>query len=327
MNSELIKHDGGGGAVGEALSPKQLLEQVGLIQEIMRSVMKKDEHYGCIPGCGSKPALLKSGAEKLAFTFRLRPEFEDTVIPCGADHREYKVKCTVFSLVTGRPVAQALGSCSTMEAKYRYRTEYKGAVPQEYWENKDPMVLGGFDFFVKKKDDKWVVYKRIEHDNPADHYNTVLKMAQKRAYVSAILNATAASDIFTTDIEEVRENMTRYGGDEEEAEEKPVEREPQSSHPGPSVSESVISHWRDVKIHFGKNKGKRLGDLDGGQLHWYKEKWQPKEYPEGSGKFSKADIGLRAALDAAMAEKRERSGEVDVVDDDLPYENAAPVTS
>ena len=46
---------------------------------------------------------------------------------------------------------------------------------------------------------------RIEHDNPADYYNTVLKMAKKRAHVDAVLTATAASDIFTQDIEDMPE--------------------------------------------------------------------------------------------------------------------------
>ena len=45
--------------------------------------------------------------------------------------------------------------------------------------------------------------ERVEHDNPADYYNTILKMAKKRAYVDAIITATACSDIFTQDLEEM----------------------------------------------------------------------------------------------------------------------------
>lgn len=43
---------------------------------------------------------------------------------------------------------------------------------------------------------------RVEHDNPADYYNTCLKMGKKRAFVDALLTCTAASDIFTQDIED-----------------------------------------------------------------------------------------------------------------------------
>lgn len=48
-------------------------------------------------------------------------------------------------------------------------------------------------------------YKFSRH-NPADSYNTVLKMAKKRALVDAVLNTTAASDSFTQDLEDIKEN-------------------------------------------------------------------------------------------------------------------------
>jgi hypothetical protein len=38
---------------------------------------------------------------------------------------------------------------------------------------------------------------------PADLANTILKMAKKRALIDAVLTATAASDIFTQDIEDL----------------------------------------------------------------------------------------------------------------------------
>lgn len=44
--------------------------------------------------------------------------------------------------------------------------------------------------------------KKFNRGNPADVYNTVLKMAKKRAFVDAILTCTAASDCFTQDIED-----------------------------------------------------------------------------------------------------------------------------
>jgi uncharacterized protein (DUF3820 family) len=55
-------------------------------------------------------------------------------------------------------------------------------------------------------------------------------------------------------------------------------------------------HWAGVVIPFGKNKGKRLGELAPNSLKWYFENYQPREYPEGSGKFSDRDIELRTAL-------------------------------
>jgi hypothetical protein len=45
----------------------------------------------------------------------------------------------------------------------------------------------------------------VENEDIADVFNTVLKMGKKRAFVDAVLSATAASDIFTQDIEEMKQ--------------------------------------------------------------------------------------------------------------------------
>lgn len=46
---------------------------------------------------------------------------------------------------------------------------------------------------------------RIPNPDLADVYNTVLKMAVKRAHVAAILFVTCASDVFTQDVEDMPE--------------------------------------------------------------------------------------------------------------------------
>ena len=86
-------------------------------------------------------------------------------------------------------------------------------MPRAYWDvrQEDPAkaqeLIGGKGFSVKKVDGQgWMIARggeKVEHDNPADHYNTVLKMAKKRALVDAVLTSTAASDIFTQDLEEI----------------------------------------------------------------------------------------------------------------------------
>lgn len=60
-----------------AVQPMLIVDQVRLIQGVMGSVMKVDEHYGKIPGT-AKNVLFKSGAEKLCFTFQLTPELSRT---------------------------------------------------------------------------------------------------------------------------------------------------------------------------------------------------------------------------------------------------------
>lgn len=191
----------------EEYEVSDVLAQVHKIQTIMQQVMKRDEHYGLIPGCGDKPTLLKAGAEKIGFTFRLMPRFIVERVDYNSGHREYSVTCELYHVISGAFVGAGVGTCSTMEAKYRFRSEDTGRpVPKEYWESRDPALLGGPQFRPRKKDGNWTIYQQVEHDNPADYYNTVLKMGKKRAHVDAILTATAASDIFTQDLEELREN-------------------------------------------------------------------------------------------------------------------------
>lgn len=58
--------------------------------------------------------------------------------------------------------------------------------------------------------------------------------------------------------------------------------------------------WRDVPIHFGKNKGLLLGSLPINSLRWYCEEWNPN--PRDDGKLSRDDGILKQATDCAYAE-------------------------
>lgn len=204
-------------ASGE-LSVIQLKDQITKIQEVMKLAMHDGEHYGKIPGT-DKPTLLKAGAEKLALVFRLAPAFDIKRSDLPNGHREFEVICRLTHIPTGRLLGEGVGSCSTMESKYRYRhaePESTGnPVPKAYWKTREvnpaeaSKLIGGADFTTKKIDGQWFIAKksqeRIENPDIADTYNTVLKMAKKRAQVDATLTVTAASDCFTQDLEEMRE--------------------------------------------------------------------------------------------------------------------------
>lgn len=219
------------------LSPQAVVQQVQLVQQVMSLVMHKGVHYGKIPGCGDKPTLLKPGAETLGVTFRLSPKYEIEETDLPGDHKEYRVICHMHHGPTGTFLGSGVGVATTMEGKWRYRTgpvEPTGkAVPNEYWNlrSTDPFkakdLLGGDGFSTKKIDGKWQIViqgEKVEHDNPADYYNTCLKMAKKRAHVDGILTATAASDCFTQDIEE---DPVLFGG------------QPEKKPKGPSKASSV----------------------------------------------------------------------------------------
>jgi len=191
------------------LTGLQVLAQVNLIQQVLGSVMKEDEHFGVIPGT-TKPTLYKAGAEKLCLTFRLSPTYKVERIEHGNGHREYIVTAQLTHIPTGNVWGEGVGSCSTLEKKYRYRADYENTgrqVPKEYWKNgRDASLLGGKGF-VPKKDENgiWMIFAssgQTENPDLAEQYNTVLKMAKKRALTDATLSACAASDIFTQDLDD-----------------------------------------------------------------------------------------------------------------------------
>jgi len=206
----------------KTMSPDTVLEQVKIVQEVMKRVMKKGVHYGVIPGCGDKHALLKPGAEKLNFTFRLALSYEGEreLIQMENDHREYVIKTTLTHILSGEVWGQGVGSCSTMESKYRYRQgalacpecgtigsvikgkpEYNNGVPNWVCWKKEKGCGASFEIEDARITGQSV--EKIENPDIADMYNTVLKMAKKRSTVDATLGALAVSDIFTQDIEEL----------------------------------------------------------------------------------------------------------------------------
>ena len=195
------------------IAADQIRQQVNEIQRLQKSVMKSETHFGKIPGCGDKPTLLQPGAQKLCLMFMLADDYQIEQTDMANGHREYRVKCILTHKGNGIVQGNGIGICSTMESKYRYRTgpvEFTGQeVPREYWDNgRDQKAIGGKGFTAKKNPDtgRWEIAKqgeKIENPDIADTYNTVLKIACKRALVHATLNATAASDIFAQDLEDL----------------------------------------------------------------------------------------------------------------------------
>ena len=206
MTEEIAAYDAFG-----IVPVQQIRMQVNAIQELMQAVMQENTHYGTIPGCGDKPTLLQPGAQKIMLMFQLADDYEIVERNLGNGHREYRVKCTLCNRNTGLVQGSGNGLCSTMESKYRYRNvadwEDTGEpIPNDARQRKAEYRKQGFG--MKKVNGQWLWVRYLDaqkSENPdiADTYNTVLKMACKRALVSAVLNATAASDIFTQDIEDM----------------------------------------------------------------------------------------------------------------------------
>lgn len=310
----------------------EMKEQVQIIQEAMRSVMIEGTHFGKIPGV-EKACLLKAGAEKLSMLFRLLPRFNIDERNLENAHREFFITCEL-STPDGSFAGQGVGSCSTLETKYRYR---KGGRTCPACGSSS--IIQSTDFKTKQKDGFLCFAKRggcgakfaigspdyqaiestpsdrVENPDLADCYNTVLKMAKKRAHVDAIITATAASDIFTQDLDDGElPPAPRQQAAEPRAEVKPVK----NTEPEPLAN--PLAHVMTTNNPTVLNR--RIGTLP-------REIIERVSTPAVLHKLSAEDrvnvIATRAAMslgtyEAKLEEFREIFG-ADPVDDVPPFEN------
>lgn len=199
-----------------AMTLASVLRHVELVEHVLQKVMKENVHYGAsFPG-DTKKNLLKPGADKLCLAFQLAPTFDVEERALAGDHREYRVTCKLTT-PQGRVMGEGVGTCSTMESKYRWRNSARKCPECQ----KETIIKGkeeyggGWLCFPKKGGcgAKWpngakVIESqdggKVENADIADVFNTCLKIGKKRAYVDATITATAASDLFTQDIEDLQ---------------------------------------------------------------------------------------------------------------------------
>ena len=267
------------------LSVAEVKRQVEKVHVLMRDLMQEGTHYGkSFPG-DEKKNLLKPGADKLMFMFRLRPDFTQEIKELPNGHREVITHCQVFHIESGNKIAEGVGSASTMESKYRWRNAGRKCPKC----GKETIIAGkkeyggGWICYAKKggcgvkfdENDPSITGQqigKIENPDIADCYNTVLKISKKRAYVDATITATAASDIFTQDLDDLepngidepngnsRENLRNVTPDhhENEPENKPTkkpENEPNDQQSLITAIKSILFTLNpDERLYFPENE-------------------------------------------------------------------------
>jgi hypothetical protein len=191
------------------LDMKAKLDFMGIF---FKEVMVKDEDYGVIPGT-NKPTLYKPGAEKLCELYGFAAIIKSREEEKNYDDGYYRAILTI-QLVhrsTGTIVGEGVGECSSYESKYRFRwvSEYK--VPSHI--SKEDLLFEEKDEWKDgvKTNNKYKQY-RIPNDDLFSQWNTVLKMAHKRALTGVTLQCTRSSGIFMQDEAE----MDEYAGVPEE---------------------------------------------------------------------------------------------------------------
>lgn len=155
----------------------QVKEQRRLLGEFVSSQLRKDSDYGIIPGT-KKATLYKPGAEKLRGLFGLNVKSDCTLSQIDRDKNfaMFSYKASVYR--GDNFICECEGSTNSQEQKYKERSVWrqKGNGPGK---------------------------EQIREVTPIfDVMNTLQKMAQKRAFVGAIILAVGASDFFTQDIDD-----------------------------------------------------------------------------------------------------------------------------
>lgn len=197
MTEEKGKHE-----VVKVEMPEPEIVEAGLkklqhYQAIVQKTLIKGMDYGVIPGT-QKPTLLKPGAEKLAKIHGLADEYEilEKIEDWDKPFFHYLLKCRLRHMQSGVIVSEGTGSCNSKENKYRWRWVKEKEIPN----NLDPADL--LSKTMRGQYGEYTQY-RVENDDIFTQVNTLLKMAQKRAMVNAVLSACRLSAVFTQDMEDM----------------------------------------------------------------------------------------------------------------------------
>jgi hypothetical protein len=214
------------GKVATELSAQDIKLRLDKIIEVQREAMTEGVDFGVIPGTEGKdgkgrPTLLKPGAEKLCVLFRLDVQFTGegnkeiyhAPSAAGVEHMTVMRYCTIFSQVSGERLGGASAMCSSRESKYRYRRAgracpncHKETILRSKYPDRETGDMGWYCFAKKggcganyESGDQRITSQtegRVENEDVADQFNTIIRMAEKRAMTAAVRLVTGASAIF-----------------------------------------------------------------------------------------------------------------------------------
>jgi len=217
-------------------------------KRVKLEIMDEDEDYGLIPGTKT-PTLLKPGAEKLALAYGLVSSFEHH-IRYGDNETAPPILVVVdcflhLGSTDGPVIAQGMGASSSWEKRYRYRGAKGRTCPRC---GADTVITSPRDRELPPGQKSWWCGPRdggcganfpagtgeiedqedpgkLENVDPHELLNTLLKMAEKRANVDAVLRGTASSGLFTQDMDDDegdgQPGSGRSGGDASGSRQRP----------------------------------------------------------------------------------------------------------
>jgi len=217
--------------ISPVISLERALANHNMLKQYVSQLLLEGHDFGQIPGTGSKPSLLKPGAEKLTTIFGLTKRFvlvQATEDWDGSQHNGepffyYIYRCQLWK--GDILIAESDGSCNSFESKYRYRRAERvcpdcsaAAIirgKEEYgggWLCFKSKGGCGAKFDLNDVAIAGQEVGRVINPDIADQINTIQKMAQKRALIGTTLLAVNASEFFTQDIEDFEHPPTGTDG-------------------------------------------------------------------------------------------------------------------
>ena len=170
-------------SIEKKLPINEIVDYFAYIDEICNKIMKEGVDWMRIPGT-PKPSLLQPGAQKLAFAFKLTDEYETLL--CLENHEtEWEYEQPIYEWFAGK--------------KRKTGIETKKARGWYFYRVKCRLTSRDTGAIINGHLGTCSSYDPGKEGAPA---NTILMMAQKRAYVAAVRSATFTSDRFTQDIED-----------------------------------------------------------------------------------------------------------------------------
>jgi len=146
---------------------KERLEEVKQFHNFIKNLLREGEDYGTVEGV-NKPFLFKAGAEKICYAlgFRISVTIQDRRE--NDNEISYTIKCQILDK-NDKVVSEGFGIASSNEVKYYLQIQK----------------------LINKNIPQSVAVKSLS--------NTLLKMAEKRAIVDAVLHILGLSNVFTQD--------------------------------------------------------------------------------------------------------------------------------
>lgn len=296
-----------------ALTIKEAIDRRNAVIEFTKLVMTENVDYGTIPGTNTKPTLLKPGAEKLCSLFKMAPEFElvNSITDFEKGLFYFQYRCKLYQ--NDNMIASGIGSCNSMEKKYRYRhvPEFK-ATAQEL------QNVIAREEKVSRNGNTYVMLT-VKNTETYDLVNTYDKMAQKRALVAAVLIGANASELFTQDLEDIIYDAKFVAIEEDDkSDSKPRARQKSGKKYDfkqrpydPETLKAALIKKTEIIGEYDASEKQR--NLLGAMLNEYfqddKKRYEASEWLFGAA--STKDMGgsmVKAALDWIMSQDRDSGG-------------------